>query len=303
MPYKIETARINDDPWHFGISRFELIRLAKRLADHQDLARLSAVQVFRDKGDNMSAIQYSCYAVSGWPPLNMSQPEVKTSQRTSAEPREQKWAARLRGFGPVGILVIAVIPFAGTAFIGAVLVLLWARISHTPLREIGYVAPRSWTRTIVGGIIVGVAFKLAMKAVVMPLLGAAPVNQTYHYLVGNLPATAFMALFVTVSGGFGEETVYRGFLFERFCKLFRSGPAAKPLALVLTSLWFAAMHYPDQGLAGAEQAVITGFAFGMMFLMTRSLAMPMVTHAAFDLIAIALIYWDLETRIAHLVFR
>jgi membrane protease YdiL (CAAX protease family) len=220
-----------------------------------------------------------------------------------AEAAEERWAARLRGFGPVGILVIAVISFAGTAFFGALLVLLWARISHTPLRKIGYVAPPSWTGTFVGGTIVGVAFKLVMKAVVMPLLGTAPVNQTYHYLVGDLPATAFMAFFVTVSGGFGEETVYRGFLFERFCKLFRSRSAAKSLALVLTSIWFAAVHYPDQGAAGAEQAVITGLAFGTMFLLTGSLALPMVTHAAFDLTAIVLIYWDLESRIAHLVFR
>ena len=233
----------------------------------------------------------------------MSQADVKRAQRAAANPAEEKWAARLRSFGPVGILVIAVIPFAGPAFIGALLVLLWARISHTPLPKIGYVAPRSWPRNIVGGIVVGVAFKLFMKAVVMPSLGAMPVNQTYHYLVGNAPVTAYMALFVTVSGGFGEETVYRGFGFERFWKLFRSRPAAKPPAPALTSIWFAAMHYPDQGFAGSEQALITGLAFGMIFLLTRSLVMPMVTHAAFDLTAIALIYWDLETRIAHLVFR
>ena len=36
---------------------------------------------------------------------------------------EDRWAPRLRGFGPFGILVMLVVPFAGTAFIGAVLVL------------------------------------------------------------------------------------------------------------------------------------------------------------------------------------
>jgi hypothetical protein len=113
------------------------------------------------------------------------------------------------------------IPFAGTAFI-ALLVLVWARLSRTPLAEIGYVAPRSWTRAIAGGFVFGLVFKLVMKAVVLPLLGAAPVNQTYHYLAGNAPATAAMAVFVTLSGGFGEETVYRGFLFKRFCTLFGS---------------------------------------------------------------------------------
>jgi len=228
-----------------------------------------------------------------------SQPELEP---TAAEPAEDRWAARLRGFGPVGILATAVIPFAGTAFIGAILVLLWARVSHTPWRAIGYVAPRSWVGAIAGGVIAGVAFKLLMKAVVMPLLGAAPLNQTYHYLAGNLPAAAYMALFVTVSGGFGEETVYRGFLLARFGQLFGWQPAAKLVGLILTSMLFAVVHYPDQGVAGAQQAVFTGLVFGAMYLWTGSLVLPMITHAVFDLTAIALIYLNLETRVAHLVF-
>jgi len=31
--------------------------------------------------------------------------------------------------------------------------------------------------------------------------------------------------------------------------------------------------------------------------------MLMCAHAAFDLVAYALIYWELETRVAHWVFR
>jgi len=131
-----------------------------------------------------------------------------------------------------------VIPFAGTAVIGAILVLVWARVTRTPWREIGFVAPSSWVRALVLGVPFGAAFKFAMKALVMPLFGVDPVNRAYHYLAGNAPAAAFMAVFVVVSGGFAEETVYRGFFFERFCKLFgtRAGAVAKPLTLVLTSL-------------------------------------------------------------------
>lgn len=222
---------------------------------------------------------------------------------TGNGPAGERLAARLRGFGPLGILIMAVVPFAGPAMFGAILVLLWARLSRTSLRDIGYVQPRDWTRAITGGVATGVALKLVMKAIIMPLLGAAPLNQAYHYLVGNAPATAFMSVFVTLSGGFGEETVYRGFLFERFRNLFRHQAGAKVLALVLTSVWFAAVHYPDQGLDGVEQALITGLVFGTIFVLTQSLAIPMVTHAAFDLTAVAIIYWNLEARVAHLVIR
>ncbi len=31
--------------------------------------------------------------------------------------------------------------------------------------------------------------------------------------------------------------------------------------------------------------------------------MLMIAHAAFDLTALAMIYWNLETTVAHLIFR
>src|SRR5215472_11779149 len=148
------------------------------------------------------------------------------TRSTAGKPPPLRGAARLRGFVPLGLLAMAVIPFAGTAAISAILVLIWARVTRTPLREIGFVAPQSWPRAVVVGVLFGVVFKVVMKALVMPLFGAAPVNAAYHYLAGNAPAAAFMAVFVIVSGGFGEETLYRGFLLERFCKLFGSRAGA-----------------------------------------------------------------------------
>lgn len=216
---------------------------------------------------------------------------------------EERWAARLRGFGPVGILAMLVIPFAGTAFIGAILVLLWVRFSRTPWSAIGYVRPNSWIGTAASGVAVGVAFKFLMKTIVMPLLGAEPINHAYHYLAGNAAATLQLAMFIIFSAGFGEETVYRGFLFERFGRLFGTGSGAKVLTVLLTSIWFGVIHYASQGLAGTEQATITGLVFGTIFAITGRIFMLMFAHAAFDLTAAAIIYWNLETRLAHLVYR
>ena len=73
--------------------------------------------------------------------------------------------------------------------------------------------------------------------------------------------------------------------------------------MLITSVWFGTLHYFVQGIPGVEQAMITGLVFGTIFAFTGSIFLPMVAHAAFDLAAVAVIYWDLESRVAHLVFR
>jgi membrane protease YdiL (CAAX protease family) len=237
-----------------------------------------------------------------------------TNDQPKAEPAPQlsggaaaddRFAAALRGFGPLGILAILGV-LAGNlvlAPLGAVLALLWAWRSRTPWREIGYVRPKSWIGTLLVAIAFGSAFKLLMKAIVMPLLGAPPINQAYHYLAGNraaIPGTLFL---MTIVAGFGEETLFRGYMFERLGKLFAPGVAAKVLIVLLTSGAFALLHYPDQGLAGAEQATITGLVFGTIFAVTGRIWIPMFAHAAFDLVAYAIIYWNLESEVAHLIFK
>jgi hypothetical protein len=103
--------------------------------------------------------------------------------RLSSPEADDRLAERLRGLGPLGVVAMLVV-LAGDGLVAplsAVLVLAWARLSRTPWREIGYVRPASW----LGGAAVGVAFggalDLLMKSVVMPLLGAPPINQAYHY--------------------------------------------------------------------------------------------------------------------------
>jgi|SRR6266545_1151233 uncharacterized protein len=219
-------------------------------------------------------------------------------------PSDDRFAAGLRGFGPLGILAILVI-VAGqiVAPLNAVLVLVWAKRSRTPWREIGYVRPQSWIGSLVVGLVFGIAFKFLMKAIVMPLLGADPINQTYHFMVGNGLAAAAFILVLIIKAGWGEETFFRGYLFERLGKLFGRSLGAKVVMVLATSIFFASLHYFDQGLAGVEQAVISGLVFGTIFAIRGQIWMLMCAHAAFDLTALALIYWNLEPNVAHLIFK
>jgi membrane protease YdiL (CAAX protease family) len=232
-----------------------------------------------------------------------------TAEPKVALPSDNPLAADLRGFGPLGIAAILIIVFSGNVFagnvvvpLGAVLVLVWARWSRTPWREIGYARPRSWITTLAVGVAFGIALKFLMKAVVMPLLGADPINQAFRHLAGNramLPA----AVWAMLVAGFSEETVFRGYIFERLGKLFWTSALAKGLIVLLTSVWFGLEHYTVQGLAGTQQATIVGLLFGTIFALTGRIWMLMIAHAAFDLTALAMIYWSLESDVAHLVFR
>jgi hypothetical protein len=56
-------------------------------------------------------------------------------------------------------------------------------------------------------------------------------------------------------------------------------------------------------LPGVEQAMVTGLVFGTIFSITGRIWMVMCAHAAFDLAAVGIIYWNLEATVAHLVFK
>jgi membrane protease YdiL (CAAX protease family) len=217
---------------------------------------------------------------------------------------DSEFAQLLRGFGPVGLIAIVVIYFGNALFgsFSAVLVLIWAYVSRTPWREIGFARPGSWTATILGGILFGAGLKLLMKAVVMPMLGAPAINQAFHHLAGNTAALPAALFAMIVVAGFGEETVFRGFAFERLGKLMGSGAAANAAIVLLTSAWFGLEHYSLQGLPGVQQATIVGLLFGAIMAATGNLWFLIVAHAAFDVTALAIIYWDIEWEVAHLVF-
>lgn len=233
------------------------------------------------------------------------------AETTPTQPSDDGLAARLRGFGPVGIFAILLILLTGNIVVtkklivlpvGAVLVLLWTWRSRTSWGAIGYSRPKSWMTTFAVGIAFGVALKFMMKMIVMPLLGADPINHAYHFLVGNrgmLPS----AIWAMLVAGFAEETVIRGYAFERLGKLFGSSLPSKIAIVIFTSAVFGLDHYRVQGLAGAEQAAIVGLIYGTIFAVTGGIWVIMSAHAAFDLTALAMIYWNLESRVAHFLFH
>jgi CAAX amino terminal protease family. len=187
-------------------------------------------------------------------------------------------------------------------FVTAILVFVWARNSNTPLCALGFKTPRHPAASLLAGLALGMALKLALKSIAMPLLGAPAINQTYHYVVGNAATLPWLIATVLINAAFGEEVFFRGYLFERLGALLGASRAALLATVLITSGLFALAHYQDQGLPGVEQASMTGLVLGGIYAWRKEIWLPMIVHAAYDLTAILLIYMGWEEAVAGLIF-
>lgn len=211
----------------------------------------------------------------------------------------------LRGVGPAGIVAFVAIAAASAFFIplAGALVLVWTWISRTPLRNIGLVRPTSWLNGLAIGLALGLSEKFLMKAIVLPLLGAPAVNTMFGDLANDPRHVIFLIFYMLLGAAFCEELVFRGYMFERLGKLLGTNFSAQIAVVILSTMFFGALHY-QQGISGIENATIGGLIAAVVYLVNRKrLWTVIVMHATFDLSSLALIYFHLETLIAHSIFK
>lgn len=91
---------------------------------------------------------------------------------------------------------------------------------------------------------------------------------------------ALAVLLVVV--GASEEVLWRGFALGHLAAVAGVLPA-----LVLTTLGFAATHYPALGARGVRVHLLTGAAFGAVFVTTGSLTACVAAHALYNLLVVA----------------
>lgn len=213
-------------------------------------------------------------------------------------------ATSLRKLGPrglLGVLLVVAASMVGAA-VGAIVVLLWAQLSRTPMPELGFRAPTNWLRVVIEAATLGMALKLVMKSLVMPLVGAPAVNTSYQYLAGNTAALPGI-IGALLLAGVAEELLYRGYAFERLRVFLGSGQAALWISVLVSAALFALAHYRDQGVPGVAQSAITGLAFAGMFARRGQIWSPIIAHITFNLTSVALIYGSWEEAVARTLFR
>jgi membrane protease YdiL (CAAX protease family) len=92
--------------------------------------------------------------------------------------------------------------------------------------------------------------------------------------------------FVAITAGVCEEILFRGFLLHYL----HASPWTMGLtvALLLSCVIFGLQHL-YQGPAGAASTVVIGFLFGLLFLLTGNLLLPIALHAMMDLRVLVLL--------------
>lgn len=86
--------------------------------------------------------------------------------------------------------------------------------------------------------------------------------------------------FLCVTAGICEETLFRGFMLHYLHDI--PWTLNLTLALLISSAIFGLNHLYG-GAGGVVGSAVAGFLFGLLFLLTGNLLLPMILHAAMDL--------------------
>ena len=97
--------------------------------------------------------------------------------------------------------------------------------------------------------------------------------------------TLFDLAAISLSAGFGEETLFRGVLQSSLNRW-----VAVRLALVLASLLFGLVHWITPTYA--VLATLMGAYLGWLYIASGNLLVPILVHALYDFVALALVAKD-----------
>lgn len=163
----------------------------------------------------------------------------------------------------------------------AVLIVTWLYFSR-PFSDLGIVRPggsRFWIGAALLFLVCAYLIYAWRSAIAMSDADKSPYRAKLGYLSHFLPATkrelhTFFG--VSVTAGVVEEAIYRGFMLWYFGQMM-------PLwvAVIVSSVVFGLGH-SYLGASGCIRTGIAGLAFGVFYVFTGSIWLPIVGHALFD---------------------
>jgi membrane protease YdiL (CAAX protease family) len=164
-------------------------------------------------------------------------------------------------------------------------------------RDIGLYAPDNWKKTILLAIVIATVHQLISTFVLIPLLEQVirhPIDLSIvEQIKGNLVMLGVGIVIAWVLAAFGEEMVYRGYIFNRFADILNPLPVRWVVGFIISALLFAWVHQ-YQGIIGVIDSFIGAAIWsGLYFYSGRNLWMPIIAHGFYDTIAFIFAYFGI----------
>lgn len=186
-----------------------------------------------------------------------------------------------------------IIPPAGIpiAVIAVFVLFKWKKIS---IKYLGLYKPKSWTKTILIGLIVGIFIQVFGIYLLSPLNELIGISQetpaSYAAVEGNNSKLIIYLVVSWTTAGLGEELIYRSFFLGQFVSVFENVKNKWILSLIISSLIFGLGHF-NNGIDAIIGTTVNGFIIGLVYLKTdRNIWAAYVTHAVANTVGFLIIY-------------
>ena len=169
---------------------------------------------------------------------------------------------------------------------------MWLR--RVGWRQVGLARPKSWPRTVLAALAIGLAYNALDILVILPLfqrLTHEPLDLSQlGDLEGNARTLALLLLASWVSAALVEELLYRGYLLNRLADLFGRTALGWIASVALVTAGFAYAHHAH-GVTGIADNVLAGLLFAGLYLASgRNLWLPLLVHGVIDTTSVVLLY-------------
>jgi membrane protease YdiL (CAAX protease family) len=168
-------------------------------------------------------------------------------------------------------------------------------ISPSP-GEVSWLLPHPWVRYLVEALIsifIIISVVLPVGTVIWKMLtkrprkySSADALKSFSYFFPATRTERRWWVFVCITAGVCEEILFRGFMLD-YLHLF-PWTLNLTLALLISSVIFGCNHL-YQGAGGVAGTAFVGFLFGLLFLLTGNLLLPIIFHGVIDLRMLAIL--------------
>ncbi|MGE5308497.1 MAG: lysostaphin resistance A-like protein [Deltaproteobacteria bacterium] len=169
------------------------------------------------------------------------------------------------------------------ALVGLVIFFLWR--NGEPLSLIGWDLRNAGTEFAVGlGLFIPFFVAIGLIQTLLQSLGLTVPQSTPQQLTISGASQVLLAVALVTVVAISEETIFRGYLIQRFSALMQNCWAA----ILVSSLIFCLGH-GYEGSAGVVTVFLVGAFFGWVYNWRKSLIAPMVMHFLLDFVSIVLL--------------